>query len=194
MRNTLIFAGIALLLLLGGCNSYNTMVKSKIGVDAAWANVQSAYQRRSDLISNLIEVVKGATDFEKSTLVDVVNARAKATQVTIDPSNITPEKLAEFEKAQSQMTSSLSRLLVVSENYPQLQATQQFRDLSFEVAGTENRIKVERDRYTEIVRNYNSDISVMPRALLARMFGFNERPFFKADEGTDKAPKIDFGK
>lgn len=193
MRNTIIAVVIGLLLLVGGCNSYNGMVKSKIGVDAAWANVESAYQRRSDLITNLVETVKGASNFEKQTLVDVIEARSKATQVKIDPSNITPEQLAEFQKAQSQVSSSLSRLLVVSENYPQLQAVQAFRDLSLEIAGTENRIKVERDRYNEIVKGYNSDISVMPRALLARIFGFTDRAFFKADEGTNKSPKVNFG-
>lgn len=192
MRNTLILVGIGLLLLLVGCNSYNGMVTSKTQIDGSWANVEAEYQRRSDLIGNLVNTVKGAANFEQQTLVSVIEARSKATQVKIDPSNLTPEKMVEFEKAQSQVSSSLSRLLVVTENYPQLQATQQFRDLSFEVAGTENRIKVSRDRYNNEVQSYNAQISRMPRAIFAKIFGFGERQYFKSAEGTEKAPVIDF--
>ncbi len=167
MRNFLIFAVIAALLFFAGCNSYNSMVTSLETVKRSWANVESQYQRRSDLIPNLVNTVKGAANFEQQTLIGVIEARSKATQVKIDPTDLSPEKMAEFEKAQSQVGSALNRLLVVTENYPQLQVVQQFSELRAELSGTENRINVELKGFNSIVQAYNTQIKRFPAALFA---------------------------
>jgi LemA protein len=192
MRNTLIFAAIAALLCLAGCNSYNGMVTSLETVKASWSKVESQYQRRSDLIPNLVNTVKGAANFEQQTLIGVIEARSKATQVKIDPNDISPEKMAEFEKAQSQVGSALSRLLVVTENYPQLQAVQQFSELRAELAGTENRITVARNDFNSVVQTYNTQIKRFPATLFANIFGFKERGYFQSTPGSDKAPEVKF--
>lgn len=179
-------------LVLWGIGSYNGMVNKDQSANEAWANVESAYQRRMDLIPNLVNTVKGYANFEQETLTKVVEARASATQVKIDPSNLSPEKLQEFQAAQSGVTSALSRLLVVSENYPDLKANQNFLDLQAQLEGTENRINVSRNRFNETVREYNSSIKRFPNNLIAGIGGFTAKGFFEAQEGAEKAPEVKF--
>lgn len=193
-RNLILIVILAFIVILGGCacNGYNSMVGLDETVKAKWANVQSDYQRRSDLIPNLVNTVKGAANFEQETLTKVVEARAKATSVQVDPTNLTPEKIAEFQQAQAGVTSALSRLLAVVENYPDLKATQNFKDLQVQLEGTENRIKVSRNEFNSAVQDYNSSIRKFPNNLYAGMFGFRVKEGFKADPGADKAPEVKF--
>ncbi len=184
-----IIIGVVVLWIIG---SYNGMVNKDQAANEAWANVESAYQRRMDLIPNLVNTVKGYANFEQETLTKVVEARASATQVKIDPSNLTPEKLQEFQAAQSGVSSALSRLLVVSENYPDLKANQNFLDLQAQLEGTENRINVARNRFNETVRAYNTSIKGFPGVLMAGIFGFQAKGFFEAQEGAEKAPEVKF--
>lgn len=183
-----------LLLIIGssGCSSYNKMVSEEENVAGKWAQVENAYQRRSDLIPSLVSVVEGVAGFEKSTLTDVINARASATQVKIDPSNLTPESLQMFEKAQGNLGSTLSRLMVVVEKYPELKATENFTQLQTEIAGTENRISIERKTFNEVSQGYNTYIRLFPKNVWAGMFGFEKKAYFEADKGSNKAPKIKF--
>ena len=170
----------------------NTAVTLNQTVEQSWGDVQTAYQRRNDLIGNLVNTVKGAADFEKSTLTAVIEARSKATSVKIDPANITPEQLAEFNKAQSGVSSSLSRLLVTVEAYPELKANQNFLKLQDELASTENQILTARTRFNEAVKPYNSHIKTFPNSLFAGMFGFKEKAYFTAVEGADKPVEVKF--
>ncbi|MGO4821428.1 MULTISPECIES: LemA family protein [unclassified Flavobacterium] len=170
----------------------NTAVTLNQTVEQSWGDVQTAYQRRNDLIGNLVNTVKGAADFEKSTLTAVIEARAKATQVTVDPANITPEQLAEFNKAQSGVSSSLSRLLVTVEQYPDLKANQNFLKLQDELASTENQILTARTRFNEAVKPYNTHIKTFPNSMFAGMFGFKEKAYFNAVEGADKPVEVKF--
>jgi LemA protein len=168
------------------------MVKLDETVKSQWGNVQSEYQRRSDLIPNLVNTVKGAANFEQQTLTAVVEARAKASQVKIDANNLTPDKIAEFQQAQGQVSSSLSRLLVTVEKYPDLTATQNFRDLQAQLEGTENRIKVARNDFNGVVQDYNSTIRRFPNNLFAGMFGFATKGYFQSEPGSEKAPDVKF--
>ena len=161
-------------------------------VEQSWGDVQTSYQRRNDLIGNLVNTVKGAADFEKGTLTAVIEARSKATSVKIDPANITPEQLAEFNKAQSGVSSSLSRLLVTVEAYPELKANANFLKLQDELASTENQILTARTRFNEAVKPYNSHIKTFPNSLFASMFGFKEKAYFNAVEGADKPVEVKF--
>lgn len=170
----------------------NTAINYEEDAKTAWADVQSAYQRRNDLIGNLVKTVQGAADFERGTLTDVIEARAKATQVNIDPTNLTPENLAAFQQAQTGVSSALSRLLVTVERYPELKANQNFLELQSQLEGTENRINVARDRFNESVNTYNKHIRIFPNNLLAGMFGFEQMSRFAADEGAEKAPEVEF--
>jgi LemA protein len=170
----------------------NTAVEHEANAKTAWSNVESSYQRRNDLIGNLVKTVKGAADFERNTLTEVIEARAKATSTTIDPSNITPDKLAAFQKAQSGLSSALSRLLVTVERYPELKANQNFLDLQNQLEGTENRINVARDRFNESVNIYDIFTSKFPNKILAGWFGFNEMSRYNAAAGSENAPDIDF--
>ncbi len=170
----------------------NTAINYEEDAKTAWADVQSSYQRRNDLIGNLVKTVQGAADFERGTLTDVIEARARATQVTIDPTNITPESLAAFQQAQTGVSSALSRLLVTVERYPELKANQNFLELQSQLEGTENRINVARDRFNEAVNTYNKHIRIFPNNLLAGMFGFEQMARFTAEEGAEKAPEVDF--
>jgi LemA protein len=170
----------------------NTAVTLNENISEAWGNVETSYQRRNDLIGNLVKTVKGAADFEKSTLEAVITARSKATSVTIDPTNITPEQLNQFNQAQGGLSSALSRLLVTVEKYPDLKANQNFLKLQDELASTENQILTARTRFNEAVKPYNNHIKVFPNNLLAGMFGFTEKAYFKAAEGADKAPEVEF--
>ena len=193
-KNLGIIIVIGLILLLGGCgcSGYNTMVSQDQNVKSKWGNVQSEYQRRSDLIPNLVNTVKGAADFEKSTLEAVVSARAKATATTIDPANLTPENIAKFQQAQGELSGALSRLLVTIERYPDLKANQNFRDLQAQLEGTENRIKVSRNDFNTSVQTFNTTVKSFPNNIFAGMFGFKEKGYFAADAGAEKAPTVDF--
>ncbi len=170
----------------------NTAVTLSQTVEQSWGDVQTSYQRRNDLIGNLVNTVKGAADFEKSTLTAVIEARAKATSVNIDPTNLTPEKLAEFNKAQSGVSSSLSRLLVSVEAYPQLQANQNFLKLQDELASTENQILTARTRFNEAVKPYNTHVKTFPNSMFAGLFGFKEKAYFNAVEGAEKPVEVKF--
>jgi LemA protein len=183
---------LALILFFGGCNAYNGLVDKQQNVENTWAKVQSAYQRRADLIPNLVNTVKGYADFEKSTLTEVVNARAKATSVNIDANNMNAESLKQFQDAQGGLTSALSRLLVTVEKYPDLKANQNFLELQSQLEGTENRIKVARDEFNESVKSYNVKVKKFPTNLFAGIFGFKSRPYFEADKGAEKAPEVKF--
>ncbi|WPR72794.1 LemA family protein [Flavobacterium sp. NG2] len=170
----------------------NTAVTLNQDIEESWGNVQTSYQRRNDLIGNLVNTVKGAADFEKSTLTAVIEARAKATQTTVDPTNITPEQLEAFNKAQSGVSSSLSRLLVTVEQYPDLKANQNFLKLQDELASTENQILTARTRFNESVKPYNTHIKTFPNTLFAGMFGFQEKAYFNAVEGAEKPVEVKF--
>jgi len=170
----------------------NTAVKLDQDSQEAWGNVQTSYQRRNDLIGNLVKTVKGAADFEKSTLEAVISARSKATSITIDPTNITPEQLEQFNQAQSGVSSALSRLLVTVERYPELKANQNFLKLQDELASTENQILTARTRFNESVKKYNSHIKIFPNNLFAGMFGFKEKAFFEAVAGAEKPVDVEF--
>ncbi|MCB0570003.1 MAG: LemA family protein [Phaeodactylibacter sp.] len=187
-----VLIGLGLILLVGGCNSYNNFVDMEENVENAWGKVQSAYQRRADLIPNLVNTVKGVADFEKNTLTEVTNARSRATSINIDPTNLTPEKMKEFQDAQAGLSQSLGRLLLISENYPQLRASENFKELQVQLEGTENRIKVERDRYNDVVTQYNKKVRRFPGSLFAGMFGFSQKAQFEADASAQEAPKVEF--
>lgn len=175
-----------------GSRVYNGMVTMQENVTSQWGNVETQYQRRADLIPNFVNTVKGAAEFEQSTLTQVIEARAKATQVKIDPTNMTPEALQQFQQAQGELSSALGRLMVVVEKYPELRATQNFRDLQVELEGTENRISVERRKFNEVAKSYNTYIRRFPQNFLAGMFGFESKPYFEAMEGSEKAPEVKF--
>jgi LemA protein len=170
----------------------NTAVTLGQTVEQSWGDVQTSYQRRNDLIGNLVNTVKGAAEFEKGTLTAVIEARSKATSVTVDPTNITPEQLAEFNKAQSGVSSALSRLLVTVEAYPDLKANQNFLDLQRELASTENQILTARTRFNEAVKPYNTHIKTFPNSMFAGMFGFKEKAYFQAVEGAEKPVEVKF--
>jgi len=175
-----------------GSKVYNGMVTMQENVTSQWGNVETQYQRRADLIPNFVNTVKGAAEFEQSTLTQVIEARAKATQVRIDPENMTPEALQQFQQAQGELSSALGRLMVVVEKYPELRATQNFRDLQVELEGTENRISVERRRFNEVAKTFNTYIRRFPQNFLAGMFGVESKPYFEAMEGAEKAPEVKF--
>lgn len=190
---TLIIIVLAILLLGGcGCGGYNSMVKLDENVKAKWANVQSDYQRRADLIPNLVNTVKGAANFEQETLTKVIEARAKATQTTIDPANLTPENIEKFQQAQGELSSALSRLLVTVERYPELKANQNFLNLQTQLEGTENRIKVSRNDFNNSVQEYNTVVRKFPNNIFAGMLGFVVRQPFQADPGAQNAPNVQF--
>ncbi|MFY8020264.1 MAG: LemA family protein [Bacteroidia bacterium] len=194
-KGTIILLAIVaavVLLLMSGCGSYNSMVTKQEGTTKAWANVQSAYQRRLDLIPNLVATVKGAANFEQQTLTAVIEARAKATQITVDPEKLTPESLKKFQSSQGELSQALGRLMMVSEQYPQLKATENFSELQSQIEGTENRIKVERDNFNTAVNDYNSYIRKFPQVLFAGMLGFDKKGYFEADAAAEKAPKVEF--
>jgi LemA protein len=185
---------LALILLVGGCNSYNKLNTLKQGVDKSWADVQNVYQRRADLIPNLVKTVEGAANFEKSTLTGVIEARQQVNNVKLDPNTAPtdPAALQRFQQTQDALSSALSRLLVVVERYPDLKSNASFRDLQTQLEGTENRISVERGRFNESVRGYNTTVESMPTRLYAGMFGFHPKPYFTAKEGADVPPPVEF--
>ena len=192
MKKWLIPGIIVLVLIIWSVSSYNSLVSVRADAQTAWANVESSYQRRNDLIGNLVKTVQGAADFERGTLTDVVEARAKATAVTIDPTNISPEQLASFQQAQAGVSGALSRLLVSVERYPELKANQNFLELQSQLEGTENRINVTRDRYNEVVNVYDKKVHSFPSVIFASIFGFDDMARFKAEAGAEKAPDVEF--
>jgi LemA protein len=198
MKTLLITLGVIAVLVLGvvlyAVGSYNGLVNQQQAVDAQWAQVQNVYQRRADLIPNLVSTVSGAANFEKSTLIAVTDARASVGRVNLDPNKAPTDaaQLAQFDQAQGQLTSALSRLLVVSENYPQLRATENFQTLQAQLEGTENRIAVERGRFNEAVQAYDSAIRRVPAVFFAAAFGFKEHPYFQATAGAETPPKVQF--
>lgn len=187
---------IILVLLFGGCSWYKGVQNTMNGLDndvkAKWAEVQNQYQRRSDLVGNLVGTVKGAANHEKSTLEAVINARAKATSIQVNPENLTPEKLREFQNAQGELSQALGRLMVVQEQYPDLKANQNFLTLQDQLEGTENRITVARGNYNNAVQQYNTHITNFPNNIFAGWIGFTKRPEFEADANAQKAPTVDF--
>jgi LemA protein len=187
-------AFVTLLFSFTGCGTYNRLVTLEQNVNKKWADVQSVYQRRADLIPNLVSTVAGAANFEKSTLTEVTNARASVGQVKLDPSKAPTDaaELEKFQQAQGQLSTALSRLLVVSENYPQLRATEGFQKLQAQIEGTENRISVERNNFNKAVQDYNTTLERFPTNMLNKMFGFKPRPFFNAAPGAEKAPEVRF--
>ncbi|HWA34138.1 MAG TPA: LemA family protein [Cyclobacteriaceae bacterium] len=191
MTKWIVIAVVAILVIMG-FSSYNGLIKLNQEVNRNWSNVESDYQRRADLIPNLVNTVKGYADFEKSTLTEVIQARASATQVKIDASNLTPENLQAYQQAQSGVTSALGRLLVVAENYPDLKANQNFLDLQAQLEGTENRISVSRQRFNDSVFEYETKRTSLPTSLFAGLMGFKEKGYFKAQEGSEKAPEVKF--
>jgi len=192
MKGLFIALGIILLIVfVGGCG-YNGMNSSQKDAQQAWADVQSSYQRRSDLIPNLVATVKGVANFEQTTLTQVIQARASATSIKVDAKDLTPEKLQQFQASQGQLSQALGRLMVVSEQYPQLKANENFKSLQDQLEGTENRIKVSRDTYNKAVKDYNVKVSSFPNNILAGMFHFKEMEMFKAEADAQKAPKVQF--
>ena len=191
-KSTIILVAVIAALAMWVISAYNGMVKMDESVSTAWSNVENQYQRRTDLIPNLVNTVKGYAAHEKETFEAVVSARSKATQMTVDPENLTPEKLQEYQKAQGEIGAALGRLLAITENYPELKANENFKELQAQLEGTENRISVERRNFNEVARTYNTSIRTFPKSILAGMFGFDQRPYFEAEEGANKAPEVKF--
>jgi LemA protein len=192
-KGLLIGLGIAALVLFWGIGVRNGLATSDQDVKASWANVETAYQRRADLIPNLVKTVQGVANFEKSTITDVIAARASASQIKLDASDLSEANLAKYQAAQSQLSGSLSRLMAVAESYPQLKATQNFSELQSQLEGTENRIKEERDRFNGTVKGFNNKVVTFPNSLIASFSGFAAKGYFQADAGASKAPTVDFG-
>lgn len=191
-KSTIIIIAVAALVAVWGISSYNGLVSMDEGVQNKWADVETQYQRRADLIPNLVNTVKGYAAHESETLQAVVDARAKATSVNIDPSNMSAEQIANFQKAQDGVSSALSRLLVTVEKYPDLKANENFKELQAQLEGTENRISVARRDYNESARKYNTTLRSFPKNILAGMFGFEKKAYFEAQEGSEQAPTVQF--
>ena len=194
-KGVLIIVIIGLVLIIPfiyGTKKYNEMVKVDESVSTAWGNVENQYQRRADLIPNLVETVKGYAKHEENTFKEVVEARAKATQITVDPTNMTPEKMKEFQAAQGELGSALGRLIAVSENYPELKANENFKDLQAQLEGTENRINEARRQFNQAVQDYNLKVRQFPSSIVANMAGFTTKAKFEAEAGSEKAPKVSF--
>ena len=191
-KGTIGIIAAVVVIAMWAASAYNSMVSEQENATTALANVQSAYQRRADLIPNLVEVVKGYAEHEKGTFEAVVNARAKATQITLDPTNLTPEKLQEYQKAQGELGAALGRLIAVQENYPDLKANENFKDLQVQLEGTENRINEARNKFNAVVQQYNVVIRSFPKNILAGIFGFDKMSKFEAEAGAESAPKVKF--
>lgn len=191
-RGWIIAAVVVALVAIYGVKSYNGLVTGSQGVEAAWSNVETQYQRRADLIPNLVSTVKGYAAHEQQTLEDVVAARAAATSITLDGSAMTAAEFEKYVDAQSKVSSALGRLIAVAENYPDLKANTSFLELQSQLEGTENRITVARKEYNDVVKQYNTAIAVFPRNIIASMFGFGKKEYFAAADGTEKAPKVEF--
>lgn len=192
MKKWIPVLAILAIVVLWGIYSYNGLVSKDENIASQWGNVESSYQRRADLIPNIVNTAKGYAEFEQETLTKVIEARSKATSVTIDPTNITPAQLEQFQEVQSGLSSALARLLAVFERYPDLKANENFKELINELERTENRINVERNRYNEVVNPYNTSVRSFPTSLIAGTFGFEKKAYFEAEEGTDQAPEVEF--
>ncbi|MCI6893896.1 MAG: LemA family protein [Bacteroidales bacterium] len=197
MKKGCLIAVVAAVVIVLGCfvwvkNTYNGFVSQQEGVDAAWSQVENVYQRRADLIPNLVATVKGYAKHEQETLDKVVSARAKATQITVDPENLNEASLKKYQEAQGELGSALGKLLAITENYPDLKANENFLQLQSQLEGTENRIAVERKNFNEVAQSYNSSIRQFPGNVLAGMFGFERKPYFEAEKGAEKAPEVNF--
>ncbi|MFC3198533.1 LemA family protein [Parapedobacter deserti] len=190
-RLFLAITGLLVTLSFSSCG-YNTLVNLEENVKGKWAQVENAYQRRADLIPNLVNTVKGAADFEQQTLTQVIEARAKATSITVDPENLTPEAIQQFQQSQDALSQSLGRLLVSVERYPELKANQNFLELQAQLEGTENRISTERRAFNEATQQYNSAVRRFPNNLMAGLFGFKQKGYFTADAGANQAPEVQF--
>ena len=188
----IILMAIVAIFSMTSCSTYNNMVTKEEAVKTAWSNVETQYQRRADLIPNLVSTVKGYAAHEQSTLQAVVDARAKATSITLSPEDLSSEKIAEYQKAQSAVTSALGRLIAVSENYPELKANQNFLELQAQLEGTENRITVARKEFNNATQAYNVQVRKFPANLVAMIFGFDQKPYFEADAAAATAPKVEF--
>lgn len=191
-KSTMIFIGVIVVIVLWAISGYNSLVNMDEGVTNKWSNVETQYQRRADLIPNLVNTVKGYAKHEQQTLEAVMQARSQATQVKIDPSNCTPEQLAAYQKAQGDVTSALGKLLAITENYPDLKANQNFLELQSQLEGTENRITVARKDFNDAANVYNAAIRRFPKNILAGIFGFEKHAYFEAEAGAEKAPKVEF--
>lgn len=191
-KGLFITLGVVAFLAMAFVGMYNSLVSADEAVTAEWQNVEAQYQRRADLIPNLVECVKGYVSHENTTLKEVVEARSKATSVTIDPSNMTAEQLQEYLKAQNEVNGAIGRLLAVAEAYPDLKASEQFQMLQAQLEGTENRIAVARKQYNEVAKSFNASIRTFPKNLIAGMIGLKNHEYFQADEGSEKAPKVQF--
>lgn len=191
-KSTIILIVIAVVAVIWCVSAYNGLVAMDENVNTEWANVETQYQRRADLIPNLVNTVKGYAAHESETLESVIAARSKATQITVDPSNLTPEKLAEYQEAQGAVTSALGKLLAISESYPDLKANQNFLELQAQLEGTENRINEARRKFNNVAKEYNTAIRRFPKSILAGMFGFDKRAYFEAAEGAQNAPVVEF--
>ena len=196
MKKTLIVVGVVIAIIVGivawGIGVYNGLVSMDEGVNNAWANVETQYQRRADLIPNLVNTVKGYATHERETLEGVTAARSRATQITVDPENLTPEKMAEYQRAQGEISAALGKLLAITENYPDLKANENFKELQAQLEGTENRITVARKNFNDIAREFNTAIRKFPKSLIANMNGFEKRAYFEAAAGAEKAPVVEF--
>lgn len=188
----LVIVGVIVLGIFSMVGVYNGMVTKQESVNTAWANVETQYQRRADLIPNLVNTVKGYATHEQQTFTEVTEARAHATQMTVDADNLTPEKLAEYNRAQGELGSAIGRLLMITENYPELKANQNFLELQSQLEGTENRINVARQDFNKAAQDYNTAIRRFPRNIIASMFGFDQKPYFAAAEGSEVAPVVQF--
>lgn len=187
----LFFVAVVSSLMFSSCG-YNTMVEKSEAVEGQWAQVENVYQRRADLIPNLVNTVKGYADFEKETITQVIEARSKATSIQLNASDLNPQNIAKFQAAQSGLSGALSKLLVTVERYPELKANQNFLELQTQLEGTENRIATERMRFNESTKNYNTYIKQFPRVIYAGWFGFEKKGYFEAEEGSNEAPKVEF--
>jgi len=188
----IVVLGVLAIIALWAANVYNGLVSAEEEVESAWAQVENQYQRRSDLIPNLVATVKGYAAHESETLEGVISARARATQITVDPSNATPEQLAAYQKAQGELSQALGKLMAVAESYPDLKANENFRDLQAQLEGTENRCTIARQNFNEVARAFNTYLRRFPNNIIAGAFGFEKKPYFEADEDAKKAPKVEF--
>ena len=184
--------GVLAIIALWAVNVYNGLVENEETVESAWSQVENQYQRRADLVPNLVATVKGYATHESETLENVISARSRATQITIDPSNVTPEQLAQYQAAQGEFSQALGRLLAVAESYPDLKANENFRDLQSQLEGTENRIAIARQQFNDTAREYNTKVRRFPANIIASIFGFERKPYFEADEESKHAPKVEF--
>ena len=191
-KSTMIVIALVAIVAIWGVSAYNGLVKMDESVSTAWSNVENQYQRRADLIPNLVNTVKGYAAHEKETFQAVTEARSKATQMSINANELTPEKMLAYQKAQGEVGAALSRLLAITEAYPDLKANENFKELQAQLEGTENRISVERKNFNEVARSYNTAVRTFPKTLIAGMCGFDKRPYFEAEEGASKAPEVQF--